>query len=303
MGGQHELKSLLDSERELRNEKIDSESKSHACELEMLSNEVSRKHSEALKMCRTTYERSSQIEESVGRLHAKTAMTAELASNCNERCTPLEESMRRLDARTAELASCCNERCTPLEESVGRLDAMTAELASNCSHETIHEQFESLLTSERTALREFVSTERASLAESLTKMVTEALSCESSNRQKNIDEMKDCLMADHTEMKDCLVAGHSELNNLISQHHNVHTQACQKLESDSKSWGEECYAKIKMNESLIADACGNLERLDLVMKEKFSTVEERIGAGASHMNVVRDEINKEFLKLWQKIGV
>merc|ERR1712137_1139729 len=148
---------------------------------------------------------------------------------------------------------------------------------------TIHEQFESLLTSERTALREFVSTERASLAESLTKMVTEALSCESSNRQKNIDEMKDCL-----------VAGHSELNNLISQHHNVHTQACQKLESDSKSWGEECNAKIKMNESLIADACGNLERLDLVMKEKFSTVEERIGAGASHMNVVRDEINKEF---------
>jgi len=39
--------------------------------LEMLSDELSRRHSETLNFCRTTNERCSQLEESVGRLHAK----------------------------------------------------------------------------------------------------------------------------------------------------------------------------------------------------------------------------------------
>jgi len=273
--GQNELESLLDSERELRKGQIDSESKSRACDLEKFSLELSRKHSETLKLCRRSNERCTQLEE--------------LASNCNGRCTQLEESVGRLDA-IAELVSNCNERCTQLSESVGRVDAMTAELASNCSPETMHEQFESLLALERTTLRKFVSTEGAALAESLNIRVTEALSYESSNRQKNLGEVKDRFVADHTE-----------LNNLISQQHDVHIQACHQIESESKNWAEGCNTKIKMNESLIADACGNFQRLDQYVHEKFSAVEERIGTGAAHANAVHDEINTQLLKLWQKV--
>jgi len=66
--GQNRLESLLDSEHKFWKEQSDSESKSRACELEKLSLELSRKHSEALKLCNRSHHRCTQLEESVRRL-------------------------------------------------------------------------------------------------------------------------------------------------------------------------------------------------------------------------------------------
>merc|ERR1719240_511744 len=108
--GQQELESLLDFERKIRNSQIDSEGKSRATELGMLSNDLASKYAEAVKVFRNT-----------------------------------------------------NDYCNQLGENLTQLDAFVAELASTINPETMNLQFESLLASERTALRELVSVEMREL--------------------------------------------------------------------------------------------------------------------------------------------
>lgn len=64
---------MLNSDNKFWKEQGDSEGKSHACEFEKLSLELSTKHAEVLKLCDGSNDRCTQLEESMQRLEAADA--------------------------------------------------------------------------------------------------------------------------------------------------------------------------------------------------------------------------------------
>jgi len=96
--------------------------KSHAREFEKLSLELSRKHSEALKMCSKSNHRCTQLEESIRRLersdeHHKGTVPSETSHH-----EKIESPLAPERKTWQELSSKSNHRCTQLEESIQRLE-------------------------------------------------------------------------------------------------------------------------------------------------------------------------------------
>lgn len=152
--------------------------------------------------------------------------------------------------------------CKQLEETVEGLETLMAVLTESFNVQTSEEQFESLLKSERKALRDLVSIEgvaRANENHELRKLmesVNKRINEESSNREKQISDMSHRLLM-----------GHNELNHLIGEHQRLHMESYRQFESRLESESKKCSAESN----------------------------RRIGAAAA-------QSNKEFSKLWSKVG-